>query len=491
MTMPWARDPILQLGGECGALMRDLDWAANPLGPPKGWPPELRTVVGLALGSLQPMLIVWGPEQITLYNDGYAAMCGLRHPAALGRPFRDLWFDIWDRVDPIISAAYAGIGTSMDDIEFIMHRKGYPEETHFAFSYTPVRDEAGRVLGMFCACNETTGEVLLRRRQLRERERFLQVFENALGAIAMLTGPDHVFTYANADYLKLIGHRDILGRPVREALPEVAGQGFFGWLDEVYATGAPHSGRSVPLDLQEGAVARERVVDFLYQPVHDELGAVDGIFVQVLDVTDRVAAERRQEMVNREIGHRMKNQLAVVQAIVNQTLRGAADVPAAAASISGRLRALAGAHDLLIAGKTGGTGVSDLVREIRILHDDEAGTRFSVEGPEVEFGAQAALSLSLLLHELATNAVKHGSLREAGGRVAIRWRVVTEAGGSRFQFRWTEAGGPPVVAPAQTGTGTRLIRFGLLGGESEVEIDYRPEGLDCRISAPLSAVMTG
>ncbi|TGN37464.1 histidine kinase, partial [Klebsiella oxytoca] len=87
----------------------------------------LKTLVGVMLGSQQPMLIVWGEAHITLYNDGYAPMCGARHPHALGRPFDEVWHDIWDQVEPILSRAYAGEATHMDDISFTMHRNGYPE----------------------------------------------------------------------------------------------------------------------------------------------------------------------------------------------------------------------------------------------------------------------------------------------------------------------------------------------------------------------------
>lgn len=158
---------------ECLHLFRHTDWSATPLGHQDGWTPELRTLVNVMLGSLQPMLIVWGPEQTTLYNDGYAEMCGNRHPVAFGRSFHDLWYDIWDQVDPIINAAYAGEGTAMPDITFTMFRNGYPEETHFAFSYTPVRDPWGKVLGMFCACTETTDAVKARREEISQRERFI------------------------------------------------------------------------------------------------------------------------------------------------------------------------------------------------------------------------------------------------------------------------------------------------------------------------------
>ena len=197
-----------------------------------------------------------GTEHTTLYNDGYALMCGARHPAALGRPFDDLWHDIWDQVGPILSRAYAGESTHMDDIAFVMHRNGYPEEPHFAFGYTPVRDEMGRVAGMFCACQETTGQVLAERRSVAKRERLRQLFEQAPGFMAMLRGPEHVFELVNPAYMQLVGYRDVIGKPARQALPEVEGQGFFELLDGVYAKGEAFKRSALKVGLQRAAHAR-------------------------------------------------------------------------------------------------------------------------------------------------------------------------------------------------------------------------------------------
>ena len=119
--------------------MRALDWSRNPLGPPVGWPQALRTLVSVILGSRQPMFTAWGRSRIMLYNDGYAVLCGARHPAALGQSFAEVWYDVLDDVEPILERAYAGEGTHSDDIKLVMHRHGYEEEAHFAFSYTPVR----------------------------------------------------------------------------------------------------------------------------------------------------------------------------------------------------------------------------------------------------------------------------------------------------------------------------------------------------------------
>ena len=141
---------FLSGGGEAGALMRARDWANTPLGPPQTWPQPLKTLVGVMLGSRQPMFTAWGPQRIMLYNDGYAELCRDRHPSALGRAFDEVWWDIIDDVGPILDAAYAGQATHMDDIMFMMLRDGRPQETHFSFSYTPVRDETGAPAGVFC-----------------------------------------------------------------------------------------------------------------------------------------------------------------------------------------------------------------------------------------------------------------------------------------------------------------------------------------------------
>ncbi len=173
---------FLEGGVEMGERMRAYDWSASPLGCPQTWPQPLRTLVAVMLGSQQPMFVAWGPERIMLYNDGYAPMCGKRHPAALGKPFAEVWYDIMDTVGPILDKAYAGESTHMDDITYVMHRNGYPEETHFAFSYTPVRDESGRVAGMFCVCTENTQQVLAQRALARAQER-LSFALNASGVI--------------------------------------------------------------------------------------------------------------------------------------------------------------------------------------------------------------------------------------------------------------------------------------------------------------------
>lgn len=478
----------LEANPDCRRLSANFDWATSPLGSQKSWCVELQTLLSVMLGSLQPMLIVWGPSQTTLYNDGYAAMCGNRHPAAFGGSFHDLWHDIWDQVDPIITDAYNGIGTAMDDIEFLMHRKGYPEETHFAFSYTPVRDPWGTVLGMFCACTEITAEVALRHAERREKERFKQVFELSQGGIAMLTGPDHVFEFANDEYYSMIGvDRDIIGRPVAEAVAEVVRQGFIGLLDSVYTTGEPYIARNLPIELNRGADGEKqnRLIDLVYQPMRQDDGSISGILVQTRDVTEMNAEEEHRQLLSHELGHRLKNQLAMVQSIASQTLRNAEDLTSARKKLSERIGVLSAAHDTILEGGRGASTVIQLVEQMTALYDDPGNPRISLCGPRLKVGSRPSLSLSLILHELATNAVKYGALSTTEGEIILNWRV-TGPKSDRFEMSWVETGGPSVAVPQNTGSGLRLISAGLNGtADSKVTLDFEESGLRCTISADL------
>ena len=230
---------FLAEGGEMGARIRAFDWAGSPLGSPEAWPQALKTTVGILLGSKFPMFLAWGPELRFIYNDAYAEILGSKHPAALGRAFQDIWSEIWGDVKPFVDSALAGEATLAVDLPLNMTRKGHPEQTWFTFSYSGLRGDSGRIEGMFCVCTETTGTVLAQQRQLDEAERLRRLFDHAPGFMAVLRGPDHVYELTNSSYLKLVGHRDLIGRPVREALPEVQGQGLFRLLDQVYATGQP------------------------------------------------------------------------------------------------------------------------------------------------------------------------------------------------------------------------------------------------------------
>ena len=156
---------IIYDGGALGERMRAFDWSAAPLGPPMGWPPALRTLVDIMLGSKQPMFAVWGDDFTLLYNDAYRSVLGHKDRDALGRNFLDVWTEARGDLLPLVLRAYAGQSVHMDDITLIVDREGLDPEAHFSFSYTPVRDQDDIVRGFFCACAETTDVVMANRRQ--------------------------------------------------------------------------------------------------------------------------------------------------------------------------------------------------------------------------------------------------------------------------------------------------------------------------------------
>ena len=152
-------------GGELGALIRAKDWAATPLGPIEDWPQSLRSAVSILLPSKAQIVLFWGPELVAIYNDAYRPVFGSKHPTALGKPTREAWSELWDVLEPLFAGVVdTGEAFWAKDMMFVMERHGYVEETYFDVSYDPVRDESGRVGGVFCIVSETTGRVIGERR---------------------------------------------------------------------------------------------------------------------------------------------------------------------------------------------------------------------------------------------------------------------------------------------------------------------------------------
>ncbi|HKS63562.1 MAG TPA: response regulator [Xanthobacteraceae bacterium] len=157
--------------GELARLLRELNWAATPLGSPDSWPQSLKTAVGIMLTSRQPIWIGWGPELTYLYNDAYKSIIGGKHPWALGKPTSAVWREIWPEIGPMLSQAMGGLeGTYVESQLLIMERNGYPEETYYTFSYSPIPDDDGKVGGIFCANTDDTQRVIGERQLALLRE---------------------------------------------------------------------------------------------------------------------------------------------------------------------------------------------------------------------------------------------------------------------------------------------------------------------------------
>ncbi|MGK7871512.1 PAS domain S-box protein [Falsiroseomonas sp. E2-1-a20] len=771
------KSSFLAGGGEMGARTRAYDWSASPLGPPEHWAQPLKTLVSVMLAANQPMFIAWGAGRTLLYNDGYAGILGLKQPTALGQPFDQVWSEIWGELEPIMSRCYAGEPIQMDDIMLVMHRHGYPEETHFAFSYTPVRDDAGQVAGVFCPCTEITAKVLADRRQafrhgletrlrdltnpkevmaaaaealgrhldtaqvgyaevgmdghattggefqdgrildfragryriedygpvmaadmaagrvvivhdvredprtsspealkayaaislrafiivplvkegrltaylyaahpeprrwseeevklicgvaeqtwsaveraraeaaLRESEARFRLMADAVPQIVWIVDAKGRNEFYNEQWFAYTGasrestdaaqtvahhvHRDdqastiarfeeaqrtedtfiaehrirskdgdyrwflVRGEPHRdprtgmilrwfgtsvdihdrksaeEANARLAAivasttdaiiafaaedgrilawnrgaEELFGYT-EAEALGGP-VGLLVPPDLPDGdptgvfrrAMEGARVHEHETTRVTKSgeripvavtasrmlapSGRAIGVAAIFRDLRQRKAVEARQALLSREVDHRAKNALAVVQAALRLTR--APDLPSYVRAISGRVTALARAQTLLADERWAGADLGTMLTAEMdaFLSDEEGGEpRATLVGPSVALPAGAAQPLAMAVHELATNATKHGALSAPGGCVAVTWSLDDGLSGT-LRLRWAETGGPPIKAPpTRQGFGTRVldrVLRGQLGGT--LSLAWNKTGLVCDIELPLA-----
>lgn len=338
---------FLDGGGKMANAIRAYDWSSTALGPFEHWPSSLKIAVGMMVNSKFPKCIVWGPDLVTIHNDAFLPILGEK-PPALGRPFSEVWHEVWDEIGPIAERAFSGEATFIEDFPLLVDRHGYPEKAHFTFCYSPIRDEAGVVRGMIDTVIETTATV---------------------------------------------------------------------------------------------------------------------------------EARRQASLLNGELEHRIKNTLAVVAAIVSQTLRTSENSSVARSILLERIQALAQAQSLLTrASATEATVVDVILQAITPFRTSKE--RFHISGPPIMLSSKQALSLSLALHELATNAVKYGSLSNEIGGVRIAWSGGRPDTDDAFILRWIEEGGPPVLASGRKGFGSRITEtvmphdFG-----AEAMLSHDPQGV--------------
>ena len=304
---------------EMRALVDSKDWSSTPLGARHNWSASLNLAVDIVLASGFPMALRWGPDFVLIYNDAYRPILGDKHPWALGLPASVAWSEVWPQIEPYHLAIMSGASEAVytdDTLLRIQRFEDRWDDAHFTLGYSPVPDPTtpSGIGGIFVTAMEITErleaelkvrdaqEALQEMNQALEAERaFLRtLFQHAPSFMAVLRGHEHRFELANDAYAQLIGHRAVVGKTVRDALPEVEGQGFFELLDSVFATGEPYVGRRMPANLQRDpdASAELRYLDLVYQPIHNPSGEIVGIFVDGFDITERVAAEDALRQLN-------------------------------------------------------------------------------------------------------------------------------------------------------------------------------------------------
>lgn len=289
-----------------------------------------------------------------------------------------------------------------------------------------------------------------------------------------------------AERLFGFGAKEAIGRPITMLFPPAQQGEERGIMERIRRGDRMDTYESIRLRKDGSPIW----VSLSISPLKDGGGQVIGASTIVRDMTERRRAEEHRDILVRELNHRAKNSLAMIQAIATQTFGRGASLPEAKLNFEDRLMALARGHDLLTQRNWTGTDLESVVKAA-IEPLAGGGSRFRIEGPVVPLTPAAALTFTLALHELCTNAVKYGALSSANGRVDIGWGITGNGEARRLELTWKESGGPAVKAPVRKGFGSRLVEHALaqeLGGE--VRINYEASGIVCTVDAPLPTGQT-
>ena len=298
-------DPLAFLdgGGEMGARVRAHPWHETPLGPPQQWPAALRVVLRLMLDARQPALVLWGPSALCFCNDAaWRAFAPSGQPPAPGRAACDGLGAIWPVLGSLVDQAMRGDGGGIHENQpLTLERDGRAVEEHWTFSFVPVAHDGG-IGGVFATAFDATKQVSDASRLAKQNAQRYSFFDRLPDFVGILRGPDHVYEYVNDAYEAFVGRGDLVGHPVRERFPDLAGQGFFEMLDGVRASGEAIVNHSMPIRFADEL----RFMDLRYDPIYAEDGSVDGIFVSGHDLTDRVRAETRRQVLA-ELSERLRD----------------------------------------------------------------------------------------------------------------------------------------------------------------------------------------
>jgi PAS domain S-box-containing protein len=266
---------------------------------------------------------------------------------------------------------------------------------------------------------------------------------------------------------------DVIGRVLWDAFPRTRETGLGQLFIKIMQT------RETVRSETESVVFPGRWMAYQLFPLGDGLGVV------FRDTTDRRKAEAQRDLLVGELEHRIKNTLSIVLSIASQTF-GASQIDAAARqAFEARLVALGNVHGILTKHSWNSADLQEVVMMAIRPHSAPDRERFTVDGPMLRLGPKSAVSLSMAVHELCTNAIKYGALSVESGRIDISWTI--EHG--RFHWRWRERGGPVVRPPTRAGFGSRMIERVLAAQlAGRVTIDYEASGVVCEIDAPLEAI---
>jgi PAS domain S-box-containing protein len=327
--------------------------------------------------------------------------------------------------------------------------------------------------------------VYRRAEQLAAAERFTRsILEQATNAIIVLA-PDGSITHASL-MAEDLAEQPPVGRAFSQAFPIEAYNTADTLLERFSPKELDHALATKPFHGVEIKFRSERLSNRVFLlsagPLLDEKKLSVGSIVTLTEITERKHAEEQQATIASELNHRFKNMLSLVQSLAAQTVRSSETLENFNDAFSGRLQALASAHDLLTQTRPSGIGLSELVTNV-LAPFRSRDERIKASGSQIALPADAVVLLAMALHELTTNAVKYGALSNASGHIDIAWRLV-EQNGSQVELTWQESGGPTVKRRA-AGFGTKLINHALRDLGAETEIRFDPQGLRCTVAFPL------
>jgi PAS domain S-box-containing protein len=278
---------------------------------------------------------------------------------------------------------------------------------------------------------------------------------------------------------------DILGRTDDELFPSGSGEAIIKLKRE-----ALNGGRSTRAEVCFEDTEGGRWHDLHVEPLRNESGKIVGLTCASIDVTERKEGEAHLRLLLRELTHRSKNLLAVIQGMARQTAKHAGSIDGFLTQFSARLYALAASHDLLVRESWHGASIDQLVRSQLAQHIEKHAGRVVIEGPDVALKPEAAQNLGLALHELAINAEKFGALSVPDGRISVTWEQRETPKGVAIELDWREQLGPKVKARRKKGFGSLVIEHNLTRAlDAKVDLTFEPEGLRCSVVIPPSQIV--
>lgn len=467
--------------------IRDGDFADGPLGPVESWPDVLRNAVSMILPAAQPMGLMWGPDLVVLCNDAFCALIARDERDVLGRPAREVWPDVWPLVGEEIERVAMGLlSVRRDEVNIPILRDGRRQDHWWSYAYSPIpdADAANGVGGVLTIASDVTSHVEARRRYAAS-ERRLRGFVENMPQLVWRADSDGATTWVGPQWIAFTG----------QSLEDGAGDGWAAMLHPDDRERALASWRASlasghyeqEFRVREAKTGAYRWFQSRGKAIAGEDGEPREWVGAASDVDDLRRLQEEQKMLLAELQHRVRNTLAIIRSIARRTGETAETVADFASHFEGRLNAFARTQTRLARDPGAGIDLEFIIAEELTACAAREGARVKIGGPKVALKPKAAETLTLAIHELATNSVKYGALSGGGGAVSATWSIARDAQPPQLTLRWSETG---VVAdperPVRDGFGTELlVRTLPYELDATVHLDIGPTGVVCEIALPL------